>query len=159
VNWLHVIFWGFVATMILTTLMSASQGLGLSRMNLPYMLGSMITPDRDKAKLAGFGIHLLFGWAFSFLYGVGFDILGGPTWWKGLVFGFVHAAFVLVVGLSLVPSMHPRMASEQQGPTITRRLEPPGFLGLHYGYQTPLSMLVAHLVFGALLGALLKTAV
>jgi len=156
VNWLYVIVWGFGATVVLTTLMSASQGMGISRMNLPYMLGSMFTPDRDKAKLLGFGLHLFIGWAFSFLYGVGFVLLGGPTWWKGLIFGFVHAAFVLVVGMSLVPSLHPRMASEQRGPTITQRLEPPGFLGLHYGYQTPISLLIAHLVFGVLLGVLLQ---
>ncbi len=45
------------------------------------------------------------------------------------------------------------MAGEQQGPSITRQLEPPGFLALNYGVQTPLSILVAHLLFGSILGA------
>ena len=44
------------------------------------------------------------------------------------------------------------MASEQHGPTVVRQLEPPGFLALNYGVQTPL-VLVAHLVFGMILGA------
>ena len=49
--------------------------------------------------------------------------------------------------------MHPRMASEQHGPTPTRQLEPPGFLALNYGRRTPISLLLAHLVYGAILGA------
>jgi hypothetical protein len=65
----------------------------------------------------------------------------------------VHAAFVLTVGMRLMPGLHPRMASEQHGPTVVRQLEPPGFLALNYGHQTPLSVLFAHLVFGAILGS------
>lgn len=44
------------------------------------------------------------------------------------------------------------MASVQQQPTVMRQLEPPGFLALNYGYQTPLSILIAHLVYGVILG-------
>jgi hypothetical protein len=62
------LLWGFVGTVVLTGLMSASQGLGLSRMSLPYMLGTLFTADRDKAKLVGFGVHLLNGWLFAFVY-------------------------------------------------------------------------------------------
>jgi hypothetical protein len=71
----------------------------------------------------------------------------------GASIGFVHAAVVLIMGMRLLPGLHPRMASEEQGPTVTRQLEPPGFLALNYGYQTPVSVLVAHLVYGMILGA------
>jgi hypothetical protein len=64
----------------------------------------------------------------------------------------VHGAFVLLAGMSFLPSIHPRMASEQHGPTPTRQLEPPGFLGLNYGRRTPLSVLLAHLAYGGILG-------
>jgi hypothetical protein len=30
-----------------------------------------------------------------------------------------------------LPAMHPRMASEQDGPTPTKQLEPPGFMALN----------------------------
>ena len=36
---------------------------------------------------------------------------------------------------------------------LTRQLEPPGFLALNYGARTPVSVVVAHLVFGIVLGA------
>jgi uncharacterized membrane protein YagU involved in acid resistance len=147
------ILWGFVATVLLTTLMAGSQGLRLSRMSLPFMLGTMFTPQRDHAKLIGFGVHLLNGWAFSFLYIAAFQSWNRASWWLGALIGVVHAAFVLTFGMRFLPGLHPRMASEQQGPTIVRQLEPPGILALNYGYQTPLSVLLAHVAFGVVLGA------
>jgi uncharacterized membrane protein YagU involved in acid resistance len=151
-NWGDWLLWSFVATLALTTVMAGSQGLGLTRMNLPYMLGAMFTPSRDRAKLIGFGVHLLNGWLFSLAYVAAFHAWGRATWWAGAAIGLVQAVFVLTVGMSLMPSLHPRMASEQKGPTVTRQLEPPGFLALNYGYQTPVSVVLAHLIYGAILG-------
>lgn len=149
-SWL---LWGFVGTVVLTTVMAASQGLRLTRMSLPYMLGTLFTPSRDRAKLVGFLLHVFNGWMFSLLYVAAFHSLGFASGWLGAFIGFVHAAFVLTAGMVIVPGLHPRMASEQQGPTVARQLEPPGFLALNYGARTPLSILVAHLVYGAIIGA------
>jgi hypothetical protein len=44
------------------------------------------------------------------------------------------------------------MASETSGPTESRQLEPPGFLGRNYGVRTPISVAIGHLLFGAILG-------
>jgi uncharacterized membrane protein YagU involved in acid resistance len=148
-SWL---LWGFVATVVLTTVMSASQGLHLTRMNLPYMVGTMFTPGRDRAKVIGFAVHLVNGWLFSLLYVAAFHAWDRATWIDGAAIGFVHASFVLTVGMRLMPGIHPRMASEQQGPTVARQLEPPGFLALNYGYRTPLTTVLAHVLFGAILG-------
>ena len=49
--------------------------------------------------------------------------------------------------------LFPGMASDFAGPEPTRMLEPPGFLVLHYGYQTPLVTVAAHIAYGAMLGA------
>ena len=148
-----VSLWGFVATIVLTTLMAGSQSLGLTRMNIPYMLGTMVTPDRDRAKLVGFGVHMLNGWLFACVYAAAFQSLRRATWWLGAAIGLVHGLFVLVAGMVLLPALHPRMASEQQGPTPTKQLEPPGFMALNYGRRTPISVMLAHVVFGGILGA------
>ena len=153
IAWSHWLVWGFASTVVLTTLMAASQGLGLTRMNLPYMLGTIFTSDRDRAKLYGFGIHLVVGWVFSLIYVLIFQALGAAGWWRGAIVGAIHALFVLVVTMSLLPGLHPRMASEQHGPEGQNMLEPPGFLALNYGVQTPLAILISHAVFGAILGA------
>jgi hypothetical protein len=144
--------WGFVATVVLTGLMSVSQGLGLTRMSLPYMLGTMFTPDRDRAKIIGFFVHLLNGWWLAIVYAAAFESWRRATLWLGAGIGLVHGVFVLVTVMPLLPGLHPRMASEQRGPTPTRQLEPPGFLALNYGRRTPLSVLLAHLIYGAILG-------
>lgn len=149
----HVVLWGFIATIVLTTILGGSQGLGLTRINLPYLLGTMFTPDRDKARLIGTGLHLLNGWAFAFIYAATFEALHRATWWLGALAGLIHASFVLVVGMPVLPAIHPRMANEQQGPTVTRRLEPPGFMAKHYGLRTPVSVVFAHIIYGAILGA------
>lgn len=146
------IVWGLVATLILTTIMALGQGLRLTRMSLPLLLGTMATPDRDRAPLYGFLVHLVNGWVFSFLYLAVFHAAGYVAPWFGALCGLLHGVIVLTVGLPMLPALHPRMASEHRGPTVVRVLEPPGFLGLNYGVRTPVSVLVAHVVFGLILG-------
>ena len=151
-NWTSWLVWGFASTILLTSFMAGSQGLGMTRMNIPYLLGTMVTPDRDRAKSLGVLLHLVNGLVFSLFYVIAFHVWGGPSWWKGVLIGLVHAVFVLTAALPALPGVHPRMASESRGPTVARQLEPPGFLALHYGIQTPISIVIGHLVFGLVLG-------
>jgi hypothetical protein len=157
-NFPDALLWGFVATAVLSTMLTASWGLGLSRMSITFLLGTMLTPDRQRAKLYGLLIHMANGWAFAFLYVAAFESLQRATWWLGALIGVVHALFVLIVVMPLMPSMHPRMASVEQGPTAVRRLQPPGFMALHYGRRTPEATILAHAVYGAILGAFYRLA-
>ena len=147
-----ILLWGFVATMVLTAIMQGGQSLGLSRMSLPFIVGTMFTGNRDRAPMFGFLTHLLNGWLFAFLYAGAFESWQQATWWLGAAIGLVHALAVLLALMPVLPGFHPRMASEQRGPEPTRMLEPPGFLGLNYGRRTPLLLVAAHLVYGAILG-------
>jgi len=151
-SWFSWLVWGFAATTVLTTLMAGSEGLGVTRMNLPHMLGTMFTPNRDRAKVYGAALHFLNGWAFSVVYVAAFHAAHIFTWWFGMLIGLVHTGFVLAVAAPVMPGVHPRMASALRGPTVARQLEPPGFLALNYGVRTPISVLIAHLAFGAILG-------
>jgi hypothetical protein len=148
-----ILLWGFVATIVLSTVLSASQSLGFTRMSLPFLLGTMLTPNRDRAMLYGLLVHMVNGWLFAVLYALAFESWGAANAWLGALTGFVHASFVLTVGMPIVPALHPRMVSEYFGPTPNRQLQPPGFLALNYGRRTPLVTLAAHLVYGAILGA------
>ena len=149
-SWL---LWGFLATLAVSILLDGSQALGLTRMNLPYMMGTLFTPDRDRAKVYGFLFHVLNGWLFSLLYVLIFESLQRATWWIGAIIGLGHAFVLLAVVVSLMPGFHPRMASERHGPSANRMLEPPRFLALNYGWPTPISVIVTHLVFGMILGS------
>lgn len=152
-NIYHLILWGFAATLVLTSMMTSAKYFGFTRMDLPFLLGTILTANRNRAPWLGFIIHLLMGWFFAFIYGWAFETSRLPSWWFGMMIGFVHAGFVLTVGLQIVNAFHPRMARPYQGPTPTRQLEPPGFLALNYGRGTPIVTFLAHLVYGGILGA------
>ena len=62
---------------VLTTILSASQGLHLTRMNVPFLLGTMFQPGSRSAARVGFLVHLVNGWIFALLYVAAFG--GGPT--------------------------------------------------------------------------------
>ncbi len=153
-----VLLWGFVATVVLTGIQSASQGMGFSRMSIPFMVGTMFTPDRSRAVGLGFLAHFFNGWIFAMVYALVFQSLGRANWWLGALGGLAHGLFVLLVLMPLLPGMHPRMASEHHGPTPTRLLQPPGFMALHYGRQTPMVVLAAHVVYGVILGSFYQLA-
>ncbi len=155
-NWAGWFIWGFAATVVLTTLLSASHGFKLTRVNIPFLLGTMVTPDRDRAKWVGMFIHLLNGWIFSLIYILAFQVWGEATPMRGALIGLVHGSFVLVVAMPFLLAVHPRMASESFGPTVVKLLEPPGFLCLNYGMQTPISVIVAHVIYGMILGTFYK---
>lgn len=153
-----VLLWGFVGTIVLTTVMSATHALGFSRMSIPFMLGTIFTADRRRAPLIGFLVHLMNGWIFALLYALAFESWGRASLGLGLAVGLVHAGFVLVAAMPMLPGMHPRMASEERGPEPTRQLQPPGVLALNYGRATPLVTIIAHLFYGAVLGAFYQLA-
>lgn len=149
---LDAIVWGFGATVVLTTLLRLGQSVGITRIDLPFILGSIFTYNRDRAKVYGFLVHLLNGWLFALLYVAAFESAGHAGLLLGASMGFVHGAFVTVVGIPLLPAFHPRMASEAWGPDPTQQLEPPGNFVLNYGASTPIITVLAHIIYGGILG-------
>jgi hypothetical protein len=148
-----LVLWGLVATTAMAAILQLSQGLGLSRMSLTFLMGSAFSGDRSVATILGFVLYIIGGWLFAFLYFLFFTSIGIYTWWVGSILGLIHGAFLLVCVIPLLPFIHPRMASEHHGVTNLRQLEPPGFLAMNYGYQTPVATLVAQAAYGGVLGA------
>jgi hypothetical protein len=155
VDWAGWATFGFVATVVLTSIMVVSQLVGLSRMDIPLMLGTLFVESPDGARAIGFIVHLLNGQVFGLLYAAAFMLIGDASWWMGALFGLVHGVAALIVILPMLPGLHRRMASERSGPELRAVLEPPGPLALNYGRETPLFTLVAHVVYGGILGAFL----
>jgi hypothetical protein len=146
---------GLVATTGLTAVMIVAQLAGLTRFDLPLMLGTLVTEDPDRARVAGFFIHLGMGQVFGLFYAAAFAALDAASWWLGGLLGLGHGAVALAVIVPLLPGMHPRMASERAGPSSTAVLEPPGLFALNYGAQTPAVAAAAHVAYGIVLGLLL----
>ena len=155
-DWAGWALFGLIATSTLTALMITAQLAGLTRLDLPLVLGAVVTADPDRARIAGFFVHLTVGQGFALGYAATFALLDRATWWLGGLLGLLHVAVAMTVLLPLLPGVHPRMASHRAGPSSTAVLEPPGLLALNYGIQTPAVAVVAHLVYGVVLGVLLQ---
>ena len=156
IDWAGWALFGLVATAALTSIMITAQLAGLTRLDLPLLLGTIVTEDPDRARVAGFFLHLVVGQGFALGYAAAFALWGRATWWLGGLLGLLHVGVALTVLVPVMAGVHPRMASERAGPSSAAVLEPPGLLGLNYGAQTPLVAIVAHLAYGAALGLLLK---
>ncbi len=148
-----ILLWGFAATVVLTTLTLAGQALGLTRIDIPFIVGTMFTADRDRAKVIGYAVHFFNGWIFAIVYALFFENVHTANWWFGGLMGSIQGIVVVVAFLPLLPGIHPRMVSDSRGPEPTRLLEPPGFLTTNYGRLTPIITIIAHAVYGAILGA------
>jgi hypothetical protein len=146
---------GFVGTLVLTTVLRAASELRLTRMDLPFLLGTVVTADRLRAKALGYLFHFFFGFFFALGYYAVFDALGRAGWTVGAALGLVHGVFTgsALVNV-LLPVVHPRMGTPLSSIESRTLLEPPGFMMLNYGRGSPLASLVAHVVYGALVGGL-----
>jgi hypothetical protein len=147
---------GFLATMVLTTVIFTAQALGLTRIDMPFILGTMVTPDRDRAKVIGYLAHITNGWIFAVIYALYFEDVRRVTWWLGATAGALQGVVVVAALLPLLPAIHPRMVSDFRGPEPARMLEPPGFLAANYGRSTPLLTIAAHALYGAIIGGLYR---
>jgi hypothetical protein len=150
---------GFVGTLVLTTILRTANELRLTRIDLPFILGTVFTANRLRAKALGYGLHFVAGLVFALVYYAVFSAIGESSWWLGATFGFLHAVFASTALVNLlVPLVHPRMGSPLTGANTTALLEPPGFLMLNYGPQTPIVNVIAHVAYGALVGGFTQLA-
>jgi hypothetical protein len=113
---LHTAVWGFVATAALSTVLQGSQGLGLSRLSLPFLVGTLFTGRRDRAMIYGTIFYVSGGWIFAFMYYLVFSGVHLHHWWFGALIGALHGLMLLVVALPILPHIHPRIATEFAGP-------------------------------------------
>jgi hypothetical protein len=145
---------GFIGTLVLTTGLRAATELRLTRIDLPFLLGTVFTADRTRARALGYALHFIFGLLFAVTYYLVFDAIDQAGWWLGGLFGVVHALFAGTALVNvLLPLVHPRMGTPFSAADTAPLLEPPGFLLLNYGASTPTVMLVTHTIYGAIVGA------
>ena len=150
---------GFAGTLVLTTALRAANELKLTRMDLPFLLGTALTANRTRAKALGYLLHFVFGQVFALTYYAIFLAINRDGWWLGALFGTAHGLFASTALVNiLLPLVHPRMGSSSTAAGSVALLEPPGFLMLNYGPQTPLANLLAHIAYGSIVGGFIALA-
>jgi hypothetical protein len=150
---------GFAGTVVLTFGLRAASELKLTRIDLPFLLGTVFSENRLRAKMVGYALHFLFGLLFALAYYAIFRAIGVSGWWQGAVFGLVHGLFAASALVNiLLPVVHPRMASPLTAADETPFLESPGFLMRNYGRSTALVTIAGHIAYGAIVGGFVSLA-
>jgi hypothetical protein len=150
---------GFLGTLVLTTALRGAGELGLTRMDLPFLLGTVVSADRVRAKALGYALHFLAGQLFAFAYFGIFAAIGHSGWGLGALFGLLHGMFAGTALVNvLLPLVHPRMGTPLSAAQDRPLLEPPGFMMLNYGRRTPLATVAAHIAYGAIVGGFISLA-
>jgi hypothetical protein len=144
---------GFVGTLALTTVLRSASEARLTRMDLPFLLGTAVTGDRRRAKLVGYGAHFGIGLLFALGYDQLFTAADRAGYGLGAGFGLAHGMFAATALVNvLLPAVHPRMGMPDTAAGAAPLIEPPGFLMRNYGRSTVAVTLAAHTLYGAIVG-------
>jgi hypothetical protein len=150
---------GVVGTVVLTTALTGASELKLTRMDIPFLLGTALADDRDRARIIGFVLHFMFGLLFALAYALAFAAIGHAGWLSGMLLGIVHALFAGTVLVNvMLPLVHPRIGTPFTAADSTPLLEAPGFMLLNYGRATPVMTVLAHMAYGAIVGGFIGLA-
>jgi hypothetical protein len=144
---------GLVGTVVLTSGLRAAQELGWTRMDVPLLLGTIFTGDRARAAVIGYALQFFNGLVFAGLYAFVFWATGSAGWLFGALLGLVQALFVgSALIYILLPAINPRMGTVWSDAEETPILEPPGFMLVNYGKHTAAATIVAHVLYGTIIG-------
>ena len=150
---------GFVGTLVLTTALRTANELGVTRIDLPFLLGTALTADRGRAKAVGYVMHFVAGEVFALVYWAIFSAIHASGWPPGALFGLLHGIVSSTALVNvLLPVVHPRMGSPLSAADSRPLLEPPGFLMRNYGRGTTIVTLAAHVAYGTIVGGFISLA-
>jgi len=112
-----------------------------------------VSENRRRARAVGYVFHFIMGILFALAYAQFFAIVGRSGWALGALLGALQAIFNGTVLVNvLLPVVHPRIGTPETAANEIALIEPPGFLMLNYGRSSFAVMLAAHIVYGAVVG-------
>jgi hypothetical protein len=145
ISWLGAIVWGVVATVAFTLFSMMGKSMGMSRMDLLDLLGSMVArPGTTNAQMLGAMIHHVNGAVLAVAWAYGVVLLGWPANWLTAVVWAVVLTVLALLMMSTIGVVHPAMRRGEQ--------DDPGTAATHFGAMTPMGSLLGHLVYGVVLG-------
>lgn len=131
---------GLLGWVAFTAVLFMAPRMGLPPMNVPRMLGGMFGIN---SLAMGWALHLMVGLGLGVIYAYGFsERLPGAAWLRGMLFGLVPWLFMMVVLAPMLPAVDPMLARM-----------PPGFFFVNMGLMAVMGSLIAHLIFGLVIGA------
>lgn len=129
-NLLNAVLSSLAGTLVMTALMYMAPTMGMPKMDIIGMLGTMFTPNQSTARLMGIVAHFMMGAVFAIVYALLWSLgIGSPTWLWGVIFGAAHGV-VAAMTMPMMMKMHPRPPQMDSGPMMM------------------VGLLVGHMVFG-----------
>jgi hypothetical protein len=140
---------GLAGTAALTLILAWGPTVGAPPLNLPLWDGTFFTLNLGVAVALGYLVHFAIGVALALLYQNWARVrLPGEGWFRGAIFGTAVWAVLMVLGLPLFDWLDPLVSNGL--------LAAPGLFALGLGATAPAMLLLAHLVYGAIVGALIS---
>ncbi len=138
---------GFAATVLMTALMYMAPLMGMPKMDIATMLGTMFLASPGAAFWLGLMIHLMMGTVlFPAIYHFLLQPVSGSGSGRGLLFGLLLWATANLMVMPMMGRIHPMVKNGM--------MPAPGFLMLNLGVMAPIGSLIGHLLYGVVLGKL-----
>lgn len=138
-NVLGAIVAGIVGTIVMTMIMMMAPKMGMPKMDIVGMLGSMF--DAKGNRSMGMGVHMMMGIVFAIIYALLWNAgIGkvGPLW--GIIFGAVH----WLVSGAMMGGMGMMHAGVKAG-SVTA---PGPYMMKNGGMMSFMGGLIGHVIFG-----------
>ena len=153
----NAILAGLVGALAMLVVIYGGKAMGMTEMDLLKTLGTMVAPKStgNSAYMIGLMMHLMMGAVFGIVHAAvltGFDpSSNGAAVGLGVVIGAVHGMIVTAMMPPMLTMAHPLVRSGE--------MPQPGNLMTGLGKMTPMGMVMAHIVFGVVTGAIYAGAV
>jgi hypothetical protein len=130
---------GIVGTIVMTMVMAMAPRMGMPKMDIVGMLGSMFSPEGNRT--LGMGIHLMMGVVFAVIYALLWSVGAGSA---GLLWGAVFGAGHWLIAGTMMGGMTMMHAGIKAG-----TVEAPGVFMVHNGGMMAfMGGLLGHVIFG-----------
>ena len=135
---------GFLATLVITTVMLLLLWFGVAQVDLPVWVSRLFVSDPVKVQAVGLGIHLTMGLGFAWVFALVEPHLRFSPGQNGLIFGVVLWALVQAIG---VPMLSAVAAVIRADDSVFA-----GWFASRLGVAAAIASLAAHLAYGVSLG-------
>lgn len=130
---------GLVGTVIITMVMNMAPQMGMPKMDIVGMLGSMFSPEGNRT--VGWAMHLMMGVVFAIIYALLWNTGLGSV---GLLWGALFGAAHWIVAGAMMGGMSMMHAGVKAG-----TVEAPGVFMLNSGGAMAfMGGLIGHIIFG-----------
>jgi hypothetical protein len=126
---------GIVGTAAMTGLLLFPRWLGIGKIDVIPAVGALITGKEEHAFSIGYIVHFTSGIIFAYIYWGILLLMKMPiVWWAFGMAGFIHGIVVMLLVSITIMEHHPIARYHERGP------------------MTGLAQLLAHIVYGVVVG-------